>query len=283
LASLGAGSVRLSVMLVGQPRTVRSLLEAHVLRQIRMWRQAKHGKARPVDAVDGTPDKAFFFPRSPHPIRYRPATSDPWTILEWLLLITKDNAHLPAGPLRTIVDVGSNIGVTSCLFARMYPDARILSVEPEQSNYRLLVENSRPWERIVPVNAAVWGERCRLRFVDPHEGHWGLRVTEAVDYDCPDFGKDGGPPGITMADLFAQHQVDHVDLLKMDIEGAERAVFESQHLDEWLAKVELVAIELHPQIAGAEEAVLGAFAARSWSHKTWGNLTVFRPAESVSA
>jgi FkbM family methyltransferase len=271
LTSLGLSSIRLLVMLVAQPRTMYSLIRAHVPTQIMLWRRAKRGQAAPI-TTDARPEpKPFFFPSSPHAIRYRPGTSDAWTILEWLLLLTRDNAHLPAGPLSTVVDLGANIGVTSCLFARLYPEARIISVEPEPSNYELLCRNTAPWPSITAVNAAVWGEKCSLCFVDPHEGHWGVRVIPSAD------SANGGPPSLTMAEIIEGYDLKFVDLLKIDIEGAEKAIFESSDLDRWLSRVGLIAIELHPQVSGASEAVHSALGQRQWSHRTWGNLTVFQP------
>ena len=276
LGSLGLIALRLSARLVTQPRTVRSLFQAHVPTQIMLWRRAKRGQAAPITRDAQPEPKPFFFPSMPHAIHYRPGTSDAWTILEWLLLLTRDNAHLPPGPLNTVLDLGANIGVTSCLFARLYPEARIVSVEPELSNYELLCRNIAPWPRITAVNGAVWGEKCPLCFLDPHEGHWGMRVIPSPN------GENGGPPSLTVAEIMEGHDLKTVDLLKIDIEGAEKAIFESPDLDRWLSHVGLIAIELHPQVPGASEAVHDALGQREWSHRTWGNLTVFRPPPASS-
>ena len=270
LGSLALGAIRLALMLVAQPRTLRSLLQAHLPTQVMLWRRAKRGQAAPITREVPEP-KPFFFPSIPHAIHYRPGTSDGWTILDWLLQLTTDNAHLPPGPLSTIVDLGANIGVTSCLFACLYPEAQIVSVEPELSNYELLCRNTAPWPSITAVNAAVWGEKCRLCLLDPHEGHWGVRVIPSPD------GENGGPPCLTMAEIIQGYDLRSVDLLKINIEGAEKAIFESPDLDRWLGRVGLIVIKLHPQVPGAAETVHDALGQREWSHRTWGNLTVFRP------
>ena len=49
---------------------------------------------------------------------------------------------------RFIVDVGSNIGLVSIYWAKKYPDAKIISVEPEQSNYEILRINTNPYKNI---------------------------------------------------------------------------------------------------------------------------------------
>jgi hypothetical protein len=43
---------------------------------------------------------------------------------------------------KTIVDAGANIGLTSVYFANRWPKARIIAIEPEPSNYALLLKNA---------------------------------------------------------------------------------------------------------------------------------------------
>jgi hypothetical protein len=52
-----------------------------------------------------------------------------------------------------------------------------------------------------------------------------------------------------------EYQVDHVDLLKLDIEAAEYELFDSP--DPWLQKVDNLVIELHDRlVSGCTERVL---------------------------
>jgi len=44
-----------------------------------------------------------------------------------------------------IIDCGANIGCASVWFATQYPKARILAVEPDPDNFRMLVRNSKPY------------------------------------------------------------------------------------------------------------------------------------------
>jgi len=43
-----------------------------------------------------------------------------------------------------IIDAGANIGLAAIYFANRYPNAKIIALEPEQSNFRILKENVSP-------------------------------------------------------------------------------------------------------------------------------------------
>jgi FkbM family methyltransferase len=72
-----------------------------------------------------------------------------------------------------IVDAGANIGLASIYFANRYPYAKIIAVEPEQSNYELLEDNTAPYPNIIPVQAALWNTNEEINLVDPGLGKWG--------------------------------------------------------------------------------------------------------------
>jgi len=50
--------------------------------------------------------------------------------------------------------------------------------------------------------------------------------------------------GITFAELVAENGIERVDLLKVDIEGAEKWLF-NESADEWLPKVKTILVEFH--------------------------------------
>src|SRR5215472_6313478 len=65
--------------------------------------------------------------------------------------------------LRTILDLGANVGFASGCIATRYPDARILAVEPDPESYQLCVKNLAPYGgRIRILQGAVWSRCCRL-------------------------------------------------------------------------------------------------------------------------
>ena len=52
----------------------------------------------------------------------------------------------------------------------------------------------------------------------------------------------------TVKKLLANSDFDEIDLLKVDIEGAEKEVFAAPDVDEWLSKVKVLTIELHDRM-----------------------------------
>jgi FkbM family methyltransferase len=157
---------------------------------------------------------------------------------------------------RVIVDAGANVGFTSVLFANRYGDARIIAIEPESSNCDLLRKNAAPYPQIEVVQAALWKENTKLRIDDPGFGNWAFRTNEVNpgDSTLPDHGL---VDAITLEKILADRHIAFVDLLKVDIEGSEKEVFDNS--DAWIGRVGVIVIELHDSFkAGCTEALLSA-------------------------
>jgi FkbM family methyltransferase len=151
-----------------------------------------------------------------------------------------------------IVDCGANIGVTSYYLLHRYPSARLVAIEPDDDNFDLCRRNLAAFgSRVVLVHAALW-PRCEALRIDPASralGAWGLRV-EPVE---PDAGPEAAEVyGLTLMEILRLADArPPIDLLKIDIEGAEADVFRAP-CDEWLDRTRHIAIELHgtaPQAA----------------------------------
>jgi FkbM family methyltransferase len=76
-----------------------------------------------------------------------------------------------------IVDGGANIGLSSIFFANKFPKARIIAIEPEESNFSLLKSNTSQYVNISVHNAAIWNEKLYLAVKDLGYGKWGF-ITE---------------------------------------------------------------------------------------------------------
>jgi FkbM family methyltransferase len=175
--------------------------------------------------------------------------------------------HLPQAP-RVIFDLGANVGYSAVYFAVRYPHARILAVEPVKSNLILLRRNVRSFPQIDVVAGAVWPRRDRLAVDDVGKGYWGMRVRRAG-------GLARGTRGVTVPDLLERARADRVDLVKMDIEGAERELFSSE--SDWVGSVGAFAIEFHDRFRpGCREAFDGACARSRAAFSEWqqGEATV---------
>ena len=148
-----------------------------------------------------------------------------------------------------IIDAGANIGCTSVYFARLYPDARIIAIEPDRDNFDTMLENIRPYPNIIPVKAGLWGRKSGantfLKVEDNGWGNWGRQTFECSE---PDGGDQGNVVrAITIDDIMSQFDMTGIDILKIDIEGAEKDVFEGD-VDSWLPKTRMLGVELHDRM-----------------------------------
>jgi len=185
------------------------------------------------------------------PVRIRVQTSD-LLVVKQVLLDGKYESPIAVRP-GVIVDGGANIGVTSIFYANRYPAARIFAIEPELSNFRMLVKNVAPYKSITPILGALWNKNRPLAVSSVKESaHWGVRVSEAESPTVT--------PAFTMADLMQRYNIGFIDILKLDIEGAEKEVFETS--ESWIGKVGMMAVETHDRLrSGCSEAFEVAAAA----------------------
>ena len=145
-----------------------------------------------------------------------------------------------------IVDAGANIGLTSIYFANKYPNAKIIALEPELGNFELLKKNAAPYSQIAALQAAVWNKNEEIDLIDPGLGFWGF-MTEKRHPSEKLSGSIRHPVmGMTIDKLLENHSLTKIDILKMDIEGAEKEVFSDT--SSWIGKIDSIIIELHDHI-----------------------------------
>lgn len=164
---------------------------------------------------------------------------------------------------RLIIDAGANIGISSLYFAAKYPEAKVYAIEPEPSNFRLLIRNCQGVSNIIPVSAALWPRPARLSLVDEHAEKWACSFRESD-------GDGVGMPSITIPEILAQAGADTIDVLKLDIEGAERELF-SDSCESWLPKVRFIIIELHDRwVPGSSKTFYSKIVGRDFSQEIRG-------------
>ena len=146
-------------------------------------------------------------------------------------------------PPKVIIDAGANIGLASVYFATRFPEARIIAIEPENGNIELLRINTRDYPNVAVVHGALWSRDEQLHVIDSHLGHWGF-MTTPVD-DTPPQGNviSQETRGITVPALLDAYGIGHVDIFKIDIEGAEKELFD--HCETWIGRVDALIVELH--------------------------------------
>jgi FkbM family methyltransferase len=132
-----------------------------------------------------------------------------------------------------ILDCGANIGYTSLHYKRQHPGAQITAFEPDPEFVPRLRRNlaRNGASDVVIVEAAVWTSDGRAPWV--MEGKDGSRLV--TDPTAPSIEV----PTVDLARYLARD----IDLLKLDIEGAEFALI--PHLASHLGRVKNILVECH--------------------------------------
>ena len=171
-----------------------------------LWRAASRGEALEVGLADGR--RLAMRP---------PPAKDLMTAYELLLAGAYDPpAELPdPRPVRTLVDVGANVGYSLVLFAAQFPEAQILAFEPHPAHlelvYRHVVANGLT-DRVLVVGAAA-AARDGLAYLTDREYESAVVA-----------GPGPGRLPIRLRDFFGEVEAlgpRTIDLLKVDIEGGE--------------------------------------------------------------
>jgi FkbM family methyltransferase len=132
--------------------------------------------------------------------------------------------------------LGANIGFTTLYLSRFFPKAKYVCIEPDAKNAALLRRNvSWLGEQVRVIEGAV-SDQSGYALFDASGQSWKGQLRP----DDP----DGIPMRCyTMDELVTSCGLSTIDILKVDIEGAEERLFGSQN--EWLSKVKLIIVELH--------------------------------------
>lgn len=209
---------------------------------------------------------SFTFPNLLYPITLRRGTSDSIEVMQTVARELYGHFQ-PSKPVRFIIDAGSYIGDTAAYYLSKYPEAHVVSVEPDPANFRLASANLKPYgERVSLVQAGVWYRNAKLK-VRTVDDKSGISVEE-TESDSDDYTCEGVSP-FTLMERFGRETI---DILKCDIEGAEEMLFASDS-DRWLSRTRSIFIEIHHQ--AALDAVLTATSRYSFSHQIYRNIHVF--------
>lgn len=179
------------------------------------------------------------------PVVLRIPSSDV-NVFEQVFVDNEYDFHLTDVP-RCIVDAGANIGLASVYFASRLPQTRIIAIEPDPDNFRLLTMNTAPYPNVEPILGALWNQNTLIRLVDPGVGSWGFTTRNLATV-----GKEEPEPagvtteGMTIDEIMTRFGVDRIDILKLDVEGAELEIF--QDASAWIDQVDALIVELHDRI-----------------------------------
>jgi FkbM family methyltransferase len=118
-----------------------------------------------------------------------------------------------------IVDLGAHWGDSSIFYALRYPDAKVYAVEPAPDMFARLQAVVSQFPNVVPVNAAVSEQTGEVEFFVSGNS-LGNSLQKRNESD-----KALAVRGYSLQDFKTEYKIEHIDLLKFDIEGAEEQLF----------------------------------------------------------
>ncbi len=181
----------------------------------------------------------------------------------------------------TLMDIGAGVGDFSILAAHSHPSVRVLAFEPFAGSFELLCKNieANHLENIKPFEQAVWREAGMVT-LDQTDG-------EPLQISSNQAGGDRMPQAVSavsLQDVLEKQNIDRIDLLKLDCEGAEYPILMGA-VQETLSKVDRIIMEYHNLDEERNHLTLGAslldagyrvFVWENFVHDDIGYLFAFR-------
>jgi FkbM family methyltransferase len=140
-------------------------------------------------------------------------------------------------PPATILDLGANAGYTIAALRHRFPTARIIGLEPDPDSFATCQANHRSDANTLILPRAAAAASGQVASIG------GDLIAMARQF--ADTSAGSAPGAITassLGDLLTEFDCAGPILLKMDIEGAERAIFQAPA---WLARVHAILVEPH--------------------------------------
>ena len=141
-----------------------------------------------------------------------------------------------------VIDIGANIGVFT-VYAQKYAKI-VYALEPSLEHFdtltRMIAHNR--YVNVVPIRKAIYIENKKLAFGGPDNNKTMTSLHTAT-------WQDGKPTenvdAITLDTLFKEQNIDHVDLMKIDVEGTEFEILAGEGFRKVADKIDVVIGETH--------------------------------------
>lgn len=198
---------------------------------------------------------SLFSKRAAFPLRFRPNTSDLGVFFQ--VFVHQEYRCLDnARNVNLIIDCGANVGFTAAYLLSRFTAAQLIAVEPDPENFRMLEKNLAPYAgRYRALRSAIWSHATDLVIAGKEPGgEWARRVILANNEgsahsagSAQAHSASSGQDAVVATDIGALLQESgcaRISILKIDIEGAEAAVF-STNYEGWISKIDNLVIELH--------------------------------------
>jgi FkbM family methyltransferase len=129
-----------------------------------------------------------------------------------------------------VFDVGANVGEWSEALLVACPRARLYLVEPSPGCQKEILARNLKYAALIPMAVGDRAGNAKLHFASAHDGAASLHPRGDSYFQDREY-RSVEVAVVTLDSVIAEHQIDFVDFLKMDIEGHElRALEGAQHL-----------------------------------------------------
>lgn len=167
----------------------------------------------------------------------RKNTSDKFTVDE----IWKHNIYnIQIKKDDMVVDLGANIGAFTIFAAKIALNGKVFAFEPERSNYQQLVKNIdlNKLKNSFPYKLGVAHKKCTLPLFLSNENKGAASIYESHSE------KKEKINCMILEEIFKLCNIENIDILKMDIEGAEYDVLFStpKHI---FKRINCIVLEFH--------------------------------------
>lgn len=169
-----------------------------------------------------------------YPFYIRPGTRDVSVAINNFVR-REYGAILPPSNPSTFVDGGAYIGDVSAYFLSRYPEIKGIALEPIASSYELATINLHPYGSRVDLRRRALTADGKPVFMS------GAKTAARIDRTLR---RGDEIESVTIPQILEELPGGRIDILKLDIEGAEVEIFSTQP-ELWLDRVGFLIIETH--------------------------------------
>ena len=138
-----------------------------------------------------------------------------------------------------IFDIGANIGIETFRFRKLFPFSKIISIEANKENFNILKKNLDQDKNVVTLNLGIWNEKTKLKLKKSNKNS-----SQSFSYEKLDSNEKGEEfiDADTIQGVIDKFSISEIDILKIDVEGAENFIFDNS-CDFWISKVKTIIAE----------------------------------------
>lgn len=190
--------------------TVLNFMSTVVQDGYKTWRLLRLLEKGQGEFSDGLP-RSVALRNLTYPILIRPCTQDSAHVIN--NIIREEYGHSIGLKPDYIIDAGAYIGDTATYFLSRFPQAKVIALEPNPDSYQMAMRNLAPYgERAILLQKGLFSDEKVHLFSGSGTG--AAIASSGFQIECT-----------TIPSLLEQYSIPRIGILKMDIEGAEEAIF----------------------------------------------------------